>query len=156
STDGGSTWAQLGGAQTIPTYAVADQSVASSYRLNVTCTPSGESSVSSVVVVGQNEAIDCHCINEIDMNCGDGDVILNVSFGSMTNPSACGDLLTGYSDYTASVAPATVEAGATVPISVTVGPSGEGWAFESVGVWIDFNRNGSFEENEFTDLGTGL
>lgn len=156
STDGGDTWTALGDAQSSTAYTVADQSTASSYRLNVTCTPSGESAVSSVVAVGQNTAVDCYCTNEIDFNCADGDVILNVSFGSIVNPSSCGSTTTGYSDYTATVAPATVEAGTSVPISVTVGPSGGGWLFESVGVWVDFNQNGTFEEDEFTDLGTGL
>ena len=33
----------------------------------------------------------------------------------------------------------------TYPISVKVGPSGDGWLYESVGVWIDFNQNGTFE-----------
>ena len=44
----------------------------------------------------------------------------------------------------------------TYPISVKVGPSGDGWLYESVGVWIDFNQNGTFEENEYTYVGTGL
>lgn len=156
SVDGGNSWTALGAEQTSVNYTVANQSVASSYRLNATCTFSGESTVSSAVTVGQNEVEDCYCINDIDMNCTDGDVILNVSFGSMTNPSGCGDMLTGYSDYQTSVAPATVDAGEIVPISVTVGPSGGGWLFESVGVWIDYNKNGVFEEDEFTDLGTGI
>lgn len=94
-----------------------------------------------------------YCNNGINMICSDGDVIENVTFAGINKDSGCSGS-TGYSDFTSLVA--QVVAGETYPISVKVGPSGEGWEFESVGVWIDFNQNGTFEESEYTYVGTGL
>ena len=94
-----------------------------------------------------------YCNNGISMICSDGDVIENVTFAGINKDSSCSGA-TGYSDFTSLVAEAAV--GETYPISVKVGPSGDGWLYESVGVWIDFNQNGSFEESEYTYVGTGL
>ncbi|TGN24545.1 GEVED domain-containing protein [Empedobacter tilapiae] len=94
-----------------------------------------------------------YCNNGINMICSDGDVIENVTFAGINKDSSCSGT-TGYSDFTSLVA--EVSAGETYPISVKVGPSGDGWLYESVGVWIDFNQNGSFEESEYTYVGTGL
>lgn len=151
SQDGGATWANFGDPQSYPFYSVF-QTEPSTYRVTVTCIASGESVVSSTVTVGQNTVEDCYCTEGFELDCTDNDAILNVSFGSIANPSACGDALTGYSDYTATVAPATVDAGSVVPMSVTVG---DGWSFEAVGVWIDSDANGYFSEDEFTSLGVG-
>lgn len=94
-----------------------------------------------------------YCNNGINMICNDGDVIENVTFAGVNKDSSCSGA-TGYSDFTSLVA--EVSTGGTYPISVKVGPSGDGWLYESVGVWIDFNQNGTFEENEYTYVGTGL
>jgi hypothetical protein len=157
SIDAGTTWTNLGTAQSNATYATT-QTQATDYRLIVTCTNSSESDTSNTISVAQNAPTTCYCIPSIPFQCGDGDVITNVTFGSINNNSACGSTTTGYSDYSTSVAPATVLAGATIPISVSVGPSGDGWLYESVGVWIDFNQNGLLDslENEYTPVGTGL
>lgn len=94
-----------------------------------------------------------YCNNGINMICNDGNVIENVTFAGVNKDSSCSGA-TGYSDFTSLVA--EVSTGGTYPISVKVGPSGDGWLYESVGVWIDFNQNGTFEENEYTYVGTGL
>ncbi|MDO5615877.1 MAG: T9SS type A sorting domain-containing protein, partial [Cruoricaptor ignavus] len=96
-------------------------------------------SVKEQVVLGN------YCIPSLD--CTDGDVINNVSFIDIDNTSTCG--LGGYGDYTS--ISTNAEIGKSYPISVTVG---NGFAFESVMLWIDFNKNGVFEENEYTYLGT--
>src|SRR5690606_16410946 len=75
-------------------------------------------------------------------------LITNVTFAGIDNDTDCSP--NGYGDFRDIIA--NVEAGSTNDISVTVGP---GWAFESVSVWIDYNNNFSFEENEFTFIGTG-
>jgi len=85
---------------------------------------------------------------EPELDCTDGDLITNVTFANINNPSACSP--NGYGDYTAMIA--DVSADSTNPISVTVG---SGFSSESVSVWIDYNNNGEFEENEFTYVGTG-
>lgn len=155
STDAGNTWANLGAAQTSAGYSVLGQTVASQYRVTVTCTISSESATSAVVSVGQNAVADCYCINAIDFVCDDGDIITNVSFGFFSNDSACPADGTGYSNYS-SLGAADLAAGVATSVSVTVGPSGGGWLDESVGVWIDYNQNGTFEETEYTYLGTDL
>lgn len=86
----------------------------------------------------------------VAVDCTDGDNITNVEFGGIVNPTACG--LNGYSDYTISVAPAEVIAGETYPIAITVG---DGWSSESVSLWIDYNNNNSFDEEEFLEIGVG-
>lgn len=82
------------------------------------------------------------------LDCTDGDLITNVTFQEIGNTTACG--ADGYSDFTGMVA--QVYAGQSYPISVTVG---DGWSNESVSVWVDRNGNDSFEEDEFTYIGTG-
>lgn len=82
------------------------------------------------------------------LDCTDGDLITNVTFSGIDNTTDCSP--NGYGDYTDQVA--EVEIGNTYPISVTVG---DGWPFESVSVWIDYDNSGTFDENEFTYVGTG-
>src|SRR5690554_2306413 len=82
------------------------------------------------------------------LDCTDGDMITNVNFQEIDNTTTCSP--NGYGDYTDTVA--VVEAGETYLISVSVG---DGWSSESVSVWIDFDNNGSFDEDEFYFIGTG-
>ncbi|MDP2161136.1 MAG: T9SS type A sorting domain-containing protein [Flavobacterium sp.] len=156
STDGGTTWANLGTSQATVGYTVTSQSVATSYRVVVTCTASSLSATSASVVVAQSLVADCYCTNAINWNCTDGDLILNVTMGTINNSTGCGNTTTGYTNYIGTVAPAVFQAGTTHAVSVTVGPSGDGWLDESAGVWIDFNQNGVFEASEYTYVGTGL
>ncbi|EDM44387.1 Regulatory P domain of the subtilisin-like proprotein convertases and other protease [unidentified eubacterium SCB49] len=83
-------------------------------------------------------------------DCTDGDLILNVEFAGIENPSDCSP--NGYGDYTADVAPAEVLVGETYTMAVEVG---SGWSTETVGVWIDFDNSETFDESEFYLIGTG-
>lgn len=152
SSTNGTDWTNLGAAQTSANYTVASQTVATSYRLIVTCTPSSQSTTSAVVAVGQNVPSQCYCTNAINFDCTDGDLITNVTFNSINNTTTCGNATTGYTSYVATIPPANLVAGLTESISVTVG---SGFANESVGVWIDYNQNGTFEASEYTYVGTG-
>ncbi|WP_300672995.1 GEVED domain-containing protein [Soonwooa sp.] len=158
STDNGVTWQNLGSSQATNVLTVNGQATASQYKAIVTCTLSGNSSTTAPVSVGLSPTQNCYCTNTIPLNCREGDFIGNVTFGNINNNSGCGNTTTGYSNYTTTVAPAIVAAGSTVPISVKVGPSSDGWMYESVGVWIDYNHNGVLDESEgeFTNVGTGL
>ena len=155
SVDAGVTWIALGLAQGSSGYSVASQEVPTSYRLVVTCTGSGLSATSTPVAVGQNDYTECYCTNVIDYTCDEGDLITNVTFGALNNDSEC-SAPTGYTNYSETVPTVDIMKGGTENISVTVGPSGGGWMFESAGVWIDYNHNGVFDESEYTYIGTGL
>lgn len=149
-------WTNLGASQVSLNYSMTGQSQATFYRVIITCSGSGQSATSAAVSVGQNAVDTCYCLNAINFNCGDGDVITNVTIGTLNNTTTCGNATTGYTNYSGSVAPPVFNVGATIPVSVSVGPSGDGWLDESVGVWVDYNKNGAFESTEYTYIGTGL
>lgn len=81
------------------------------------------------------------------LNCSDGDLITNVTFGSINNTTDCS--ANGYGDYTSMST--MVEPGNSYPISVTVGG---GYSAESVSVWLDLDSSNTFEMTEFTYIGT--
>ncbi len=116
------------------------------WRLEVTCTFSQETTYSETAIFTTTITTGGYCIPELD--CTDGDVITNVTFQEIDNTTACSS--NGYGNYTA--ISATVQSGGTYPISVTVG---DGWAYESVSVWIDFDNSQTFDEDEFFYIGTG-
>ena len=119
---------------------------ATAYQCTATCT--GNSGTSIPVQVALTPPSSCYCTPPTT-NCNLDDDILNVLFAGINNSSLCGT--NGYTNYVPTVAPASVVAGGSYPMSVTVGPGGT----EYVGVWIDANQNGNFETTEFTALGTG-
>jgi subtilisin-like proprotein convertase family protein len=114
------------------------------YRAVVTC--SGNSGTSNSVQVTLNPPSACYCTPSPASDCTDDDVIENVRLGSLNKTSTCAG---GYSNYIATDT-ATAIVGANNPMTVT---TGDNWT-ETVGVWIDYNRSGSFEANEFTYLGS--
>ena len=157
SVNGGTTWTDLGTPQTGANYTVSAGITANTqFRAVVTCVPSSAQVTSSEVIVTVKPIAQCYCTNAIPFQCNDGDLITNVTIGTINNNSGCSTATGGYSDYTTSGPTTDLMKGATVPISVTVGPSGDGWLYESVGAWIDYNQNGVFEESELTVIGTGL
>ncbi|MCP9749438.1 GEVED domain-containing protein [Ferruginibacter sp. HRS2-29] len=122
------------------------QAVATYYRCQVTC--GGNTGTSTPVLVAASTG--CYCTPGT-VNCSLDDQITNVTLGTLNNNSTCG--AGGYTNYTtnpAIVIPDVIKGGAN-PIRVTVGPGGT----EYVGVWIDYNQNGTFETTEFTLLGSG-
>ena len=77
--------------------------------------------------------------------------IFNVTFGTLNNSSTCGttggagSTLNMYSNYTG--LPSQVYSlGSNYPLSVTVGQCGTSTYSGIVGVWIDYNQNGSFTD----------
>jgi subtilisin-like proprotein convertase family protein len=127
------------------------QTSATWYRCNVTCNAGPTTTASNPVEVLMNPPTSCYCTPPAT-NCSFSDVITNVNLGGINNNSTCAvGPPTGYSNFTTSVAPGTIFSGAANPMRVTVGPGGT----EHVGVWIDYNRSGGFEANEFTALGSG-
>jgi len=141
STDGGFTWANIGGATGATTSQVVTDSIM--FRNIITC--SGQSDTSLAVQVTENFML-CYCqpthIGIFGANDCGVDFTANVTFGSINNSSDCGGTVPyNYSDYTA--LSTTVVVGNTYPISVTTDGDEEG-----VGVWIDFNHSGTFDAAE--------
>jgi|GEM_PF-6347645 len=93
-----------------------------------------------------NPPLACYCIPSPASDCTDDDVIERVTVGGMNKTSTCA--ASGYSNYT-STDTASLIVGGSNPITVVTGDS---WS-EQVGVWIDYDRSGSFEASEFTNLG---
>ena len=110
---------------------------------------SGIPGTSTPIHVGLTPAGQCYCI-PTPSDCTDGDIITNVTIGTLNNTSDCG--IDGFTDYTTDLTvtvPDLVQ-GAAVPISVT---AGGGTFDETVAVWIDYDHNGSFDPSEFTFIG---
>ncbi|MBK6730304.1 MAG: T9SS type A sorting domain-containing protein [Bacteroidetes bacterium] len=148
STDGIS-WAGIIGA-TSSLYG-ASQTEASWYHCIVTCTESGESSTSEAVYVGQNAATDCYCEPVYLTGTSDGDYCSYVGLGSIDNPTDGADapFYTYYSDMSTDLI-----TGFEYTLEATTGLYD---ALNGLAAWIDFNKNGSFEdEGEFLGSSTGL
>jgi hypothetical protein len=143
STDGIS-YANIVGATTV-NYTLSE-TTATYYQCVLTCTASGLSANSNVLNVTLNPIMDCHCL-PVATNCSLDDVITNVIIATINNTTACSP--NGYSYYT--TPNPVLYQGQTYHDSITVGPGGT----EYVGVWIDYNQNGTFDSLEFTDLGSG-
>ena len=75
--------------------------------------------------------------------------ITYVQFGSIKNTSACG----GYTDYTKTIASTTVNAGSSVPLTVSFTAWEIVYGTGFVKAWFDFNQNGVFEDVESFDIG---
>lgn len=138
----GGTYTNIAGA-TSPVVSVS-QTATTYYKCVVTC--SGSSSSSNVVTVTMNSPTNCYCTPP-STTCSSNDVITNVTMGTINNTTTCGT--NGYSTYPTPVA--TFYKGLSYPVSVTVGSGGT----EHVGIWIDYNQNGTYETTEFTSIGSG-
>lgn len=87
-----------------------------------------------------------YCI-PTNLLCDDGDVLTNVTFGTINNTTTCG--AGGYNDFTAMST--DVKRNASYEFSAS---TGAGWQYESVHVWIDYNHDGVFTEEEYTYIGS--
>jgi hypothetical protein len=142
-------WANIGSSQNTIPYTINSQSVTTYYRCISTCSISGLSSNSSSLLITQNSILDCYCNPQV-IDCNNAS-ITNVLFESINNNPICN--ANGYSDNTSSVASATLMANQTYSITTDLNiQSGNGY----VGCWLDFNQNGIFETNEFTNIGSGV
>ena len=143
----GGPYTNIAGA-TSATYS-ASPTVGTFYQAVVTC--GGNSGTSTPVGITINPPSACYCVPPTS-DCTDGDIITNVTLGTLNNTSTCG--ANGYTNYTtnSTINIPNVIIGATNPITIT---AGTGTYTESVAVWIDYNRNGTFETSEFTLIGTG-
>ncbi|MBK7764067.1 MAG: hypothetical protein IPI46_12095 [Bacteroidetes bacterium] len=92
----------------------------------------------SQLIVDAGQLAGSYCIPTVGITGGTGDYIESVTFNTLSNLFS-GD---NPSDYALYPQTTTVTAGSTYALSVTPGAAfGQG-----IGVWMDFNRNGSFSD----------
>lgn len=142
STTSGGTYSNISGATT-STY-TATQTTTMYYKCLVSCS-GGTAVASNVVTVTLNAPSACYCI-PASTNCLTTDKITNITISTINSTTTCGT--NGYSAYTTPTA--TFNQAVSYPISVTVGST-----TQHVGVWIDYDQNGTFDASEFTYIGTG-
>ncbi len=133
----GVTYSDILGA-TGPSYTTS-QASATYYQCTVTCTPSGESSVSDATYVMMNAAMDCYCEPTYTTGTGFGDYLENVTLGAINNTTGAGPA--PYYTYFEGVS-TDVELEGTYTIYATVGT----YTFNDVAAWIDYNHDGAFDE----------
>ena len=140
-------WTNISGA-TNSSYSTSTLAATTFFRATVTC--SGNTGTSTAVQVALNPPSACYCIPG-NSDCTDGDIITNVTLGTLSNTSTCGT--NGYTNYTANPAITipTIVQGAGNPIRIT---AGTGTFTQSVAVWIDYDKSGTFDASEFTFIGT--
>ncbi len=107
------------------------------YRCLVTCTSSGQSQLSTPVLVSLNGNT-CECNNYCfgANNCG-ADYISAVNFAGINRTSTCD---AGTFNLYSSPNP-TLTGGTTYPITISTGGDVEG-----IGIWFDWNGNGVFDD----------
>ena len=112
------------------------QTAATWYQLKVTCA-AGTPATSTPVRV--NIPAICYCIaGATDPG---NEKIARVQFGTLNNSSTSSP--GGYQDFTALTPVASFDIGSVTPITVT----GSGtYAFDAVNVWIDYNKDGDFND----------
>ena len=145
----GGTFTAIAGA-TGATYTVASQTVATDYRLAVTCTSSGLTGFSTQVSVGQSTFTTCYC-TPTGGNCTN-EWVNGVTFNTLSNLNT-GCTTGGYADYRSNTAlTTTVVQGATYNITLDDHINATA---SQIGVWIDYDHSGTYDASEFTLVGTG-
>jgi len=125
---------------------VASQTSDKYYRREITCTFSGLSDYSSVILVTMDNVLNCYCATSYS-NCS-GDGIVNVVLNTLSNPSAGCPGSGNYTYFFPGVSQTTLLEGFTYTLSVTVQTDPNQWT----NAWIDFNRDGVLSASEV--LGT--
>ncbi|RZK19829.1 MAG: hypothetical protein EOO56_13540, partial [Hymenobacter sp.] len=153
SSANGTTWANITGA-TNATYTATGQTATTYYRAQVSCANAGSAlTASTPVQITQNSLLNCYCTPVTSGTSTDG--ITNVTLGTLNSPSSATNTAPYYTDYSAAQTAGTlaipaVFAGGPATVSVTMGADPTQYS----GVWIDFDRNGTFDTSEFFTLGT--
>ena len=141
-------------AGTTPSF-ITSQLVDTWYQCIVTC--SGSSATSSVVAVATTPFLNCYCNSAATAATFDEEIYNVTVNGSSTDPlyataNACstvapgpGSVLGGYSNFKTLPALTTMTTGQTVAFSVVQDECDAApYYANGIGVWIDFNHNGSF------------
>ena len=139
---------------------VTSQSVATWYQCVVTCTSAGLSTTSGAVQVGVNPFMDCYCtsiptsaideeIYNVNINGGTTDPAYSGVNGCAGAAPGPGSILGRYSNFKTLPAITNVTAGQTVTFSIDQDEcDGPTYYSNGIGMWIDFNQNGSFTDQD--------
>jgi len=116
------------------------------YSGNITNAGGGAVTV-NVGVTGSSYLYTMYCTSSAS-TAADED-IFNVTLGTLNNSSTCattggiGSVINQYSNYTTTVTAPNIQAGGSIPFSVTSGTCGSNYG-NAFKIFIDFNQNGSF------------
>ena len=147
SSPNGTAWTNLGIVQNTIPYSVLTQSVTTYYRCISTCTTSAPiSSTSTPVVVTQNLPTTCYC-TPATVSCVNTS-ISNIMFVTLSDNPVC-DMMSGYIFNSTNTV--TINANQSYTISTTFNSQATAY----LGAWIDYNQDGIFDSNEYSDLGNG-
>jgi GEVED domain len=144
-------WTNIPGQTGFAEAAGLTQTTTTWYRLADTCSASGLSSISNVFPVAMNAQEQCYCKPPaVTLHTLVEDNISNVTItGTSLNASNGTDAITGYTQVsptpasnTANLQPATVY---NITATVINDP-------EQVAVWVDVDRNGTFDAGEYFNL----
>jgi hypothetical protein len=149
SSPNGSTWTNITGA-TNPTYSTSLTST-TFYQCQILCSNT-LLGVTNPVQVSLAPPTNCYCNSSANITIDEE--IVNVTLGTMSNNSVCtqqapgpGSITSRYSNFTTSVTPPNIFAGINNPFSVQVADcEGTGFYTSGVGIWIDFNIDGDFDD----------
>ncbi len=149
----GGPYSDIVGANAYP-YTIANQAVASCYRLKITCpaNSAGAPQYTTPICVGQNSATLCLCVPPHPA-CPSSPFISNVVVNTLNNTSACTNgNAAAYTIYPPGVGTTTnLTQGAGYFLGVTT-QSGSA----IVSVWIDFNADGVLAPTEWWQVGTNI
>ncbi|GBL35491.1 hypothetical protein EMGBS15_10860 [Filimonas sp.] len=139
---------------TLPVYTSPSITAPQSYYCNVTCAASGLSSASIPINITIESFLNCYCSSGAG-NPADEDILAFMLNGA-SNSSDCttpasgpNSQLSQYSNFATGANLTTVTLGSTIPFSIMVDdcdiPAAPYYSFGG-SIWIDFNRNGSFND----------
>jgi hypothetical protein len=119
------------------------------YQCVVTCGPSGQTGVSTPLLITTEPFANCYCTSNATTTFNEE--ILNVKLGTLNNSSTCsstgglGSIQSQYSNYTSTISAPNLAQTATYLLSVSVGTCGTNNS-NMTKVFIDFNQNGLFTD----------
>ena len=137
------TWQNIAGATSKTSVITAETGAigtVTNYRLAVTCTASAETTYSTPTAFTIALA---YCVPTGGGN--NADEFVNFTLNNLNNTSAPSEGVAGYSNYAGTVAPALLQLG--VPYIATI-TGGTGSGTHGAAIWIDYNKNGTFETTE--------
>ncbi len=135
SASGTGGWSAIAGA-TSTSFSVSGLTATTFYRQRVTCTNSNQTVYSNVVSVVLNPITQCYCTPVVTTQ---DELITNVTVAGINN-SSTGFGVSGYQNFTNITG--MMQVGMSYPFSATLAPY---YSSDVIVVWIDYNRNGIFE-----------